>query len=152
MSFSFRLPCALLGHRISREPVWNNGFYFAACSRCGRDIVRIPGEKWHAPLHAHVVWSVSDPAAGADVRLHRRKDRPLQAWSVLPANSRISGTAAREIRQGRQVDSARREQRRSAIPDFMDDPQAPLDPTRRDDPTDARDGPRPLPARPIRVA
>jgi hypothetical protein len=152
MAFRLRLPCALFGHRIVREPVWNQGFYFATCGRCEQEVVRIPGENWHRPRHAHVIWSTSEPAAATRARLQRHKSAPLQPWTELPASTRISGSMTRDIRQGRQRTDSLTEQRRSAIPDFMDDPLSPLDPfaeTHSPEGADERRAPAP---RPIRAA
>ena len=151
MSFRLHLPCALFGHRPRREAVWNDGFYFAACNRCGADIIRIPGEKWHTPHHARVVWSAAAPTSARQAHLSRQRQGPLQAWSELPANSRISGPAARENRQGTQAETAALEQRRSAIPDLMADPDIPIDVSPRPDSASRLARPRPVAARPMRV-
>jgi hypothetical protein len=152
MRFRFHLPCALFGHRPRREAVWNDGFYFAACCRCEQDIIRIPGETWHKPRHARVVWSATAPPSARAPHLSRQRPGPLQAWSELPADSRISGPAAREIRHGVQTEPAVIAQRRSAIPDFMADPETPLDGFAGGDSSGRFSGPRPVPARPVRVA
>jgi hypothetical protein len=152
MPSSWGLPCALFGHRAQHEPVWNQGFYFATCCRCGEDIVRIPGERWHRPRRARVIWSATPPASVQQAALERRRWGPLQAWSELPASSRISGPAAREIRQGTQVRAAVREQTRSSIPDFMDDPGSPIEVTPKVAFVDPPASPGPHPARPIRAA
>ena len=142
------LLCALFGHRPAREPVFNDGFYFATCKRCWHDVVRVPDEKWHRPRNAHVVWSRTPPPTARQACLQRISQGPLQPWADLPAYTRISGSAAREIRQGTLMPSTQAEQRRSSIPDFMDDPEVPIEaaPARQ-----VPRGPRPVP-RPVRVA
>jgi hypothetical protein len=152
MPFRLHLPCALFGHRARHEAVWNHGFYFAACTRCERDIIRIPGEKWHVPRNARVVWSAAPPASAREAHLSRHRQGPLQPWTELPANSRISGPAARDIRHGAQAETAVVEQRRSAIPDFMADPETPIDVIPGRPMAERRAGPRPVPSRPVRVA
>ena len=149
MNFRLHLPCALFGHRAKREPVWNDGFYFASCSRCAHDIIRIPGEKWHRPHHARVVWSTTALPTARGARL-TRKHGPLQALSELPSNTRISGTVTRDIRQGAQAEGAVLAQRRSSIPDFMEDPQPAVEVMAHG--ASEAPGPRPVPARPMRVA
>lgn len=33
--------CSILGHsRPAEKPIWNDGYFFARCGRCGDDIVR----------------------------------------------------------------------------------------------------------------
>ena len=150
MASSLRLPCALFGHKARREPVWNDGFYFATCCRCGEDIVRIAGERWHRPRRARVVWSTTAPPSRRKAALERHRTGPLRALTELPADSRISGAAAREIRHGRQTRPAVAEQRRSSIPDFMDDPGSPLEVVPKV--ASVEPGSGELPARPIRVA
>ena len=146
------LLCRLFGHRQSGEPVWNRGFYFATCRRCAEDIVRIPGEKWHRPRNARVVWSKAPAPSIREARLQRSKGAALASWSELPAHTRISGTAERAIRQGRRMPSVLEEQRRSAIPDFMDDPDTPLGGKRTQSADPHATGPWPVPAQSIRVA
>ena len=143
--------CALFGHKARHEPVWNDGFYFATCCRCGEDVVRIPGERWHKPHRAHVVWSATAPSQ-RKAALVRRPGAPLRPWAELPASSRIALTATREIRHGRQARAAVAEQRRSSIPDFMDDADAPLDIRPQAATAETPAEPGALRARPIRVA
>lgn len=144
--------CALIGHRPDREPVFNDGFYFACCRGCGQDIVRTPWERWHRPRNARVVWSRTPPPSAREACLEKIRQGPLQPWSDLPAYTRISGTAAREIRKGMVAPTAAREARRSSIPDFMSDPEIALDPAAAKSQGEAVRGPRSLAARPIRVA
>lgn len=49
--------CTLGAHAAAGQPVWNNGFYFSHCARCGRDLVRGAHEGWRAvPRGFKVVW------------------------------------------------------------------------------------------------
>ena len=49
--------CSMGVHRPADQPVWNNGFYFSACARCGRDLVRGAHDRWRAvPKGFKVVW------------------------------------------------------------------------------------------------
>ena len=63
------LLCRLGRHRPHGIPRWNDGFYFARCGRCGRDLVRTAFEGWHEPRGFKVVWSVSPPADRPEVAL-----------------------------------------------------------------------------------
>jgi hypothetical protein len=39
------------------EPVWNNGYWFSSCRRCGCDLVRRGGGRWRVPPKGYqVVW------------------------------------------------------------------------------------------------
>ncbi|HEY1606826.1 MAG TPA: hypothetical protein VGF77_14640 [Allosphingosinicella sp.] len=43
--------------RTPDEPVWNNGYWFSSCKRCGCDLVRRGGGRWRtAPNGFKVVW------------------------------------------------------------------------------------------------
>ena len=49
--------CRIGGHRAAPRQVYNSGFYFSACARCGRDLVRAPRGEWQAPPAGHrVTW------------------------------------------------------------------------------------------------
>ena len=51
------LMCTLSGHRPAIRQVYNAGYYFSACARCGTDLVRASAEDWHAPPRGHrIVW------------------------------------------------------------------------------------------------
>jgi len=42
--------------------VWNNGFYFGSCGRCGCDLVRGAHDRWRAvPRGFKVVWRQRPP-------------------------------------------------------------------------------------------
>ena len=54
--------CKIGAHRSEAQPVWNNGFYFSACARCGCDLVRGIQERWRAvPKGFKVVWRQRPP-------------------------------------------------------------------------------------------
>ena len=43
--------------RTLDQPVWNNGYWFSSCERCGCDLVRRGGGRWRAPPKGYkVVW------------------------------------------------------------------------------------------------
>ncbi|HEX5183954.1 MAG TPA: hypothetical protein VFW19_12495 [Allosphingosinicella sp.] len=43
--------------RGAHAPVWNNGYWFSSCERCGCDLVRRGGGRWRAPPKGYkVVW------------------------------------------------------------------------------------------------
>ena len=50
------LLCALGGHEAGAGEVYNGGYYFARCRRCGRDMIRC-GAAWQMVPNGHrVVW------------------------------------------------------------------------------------------------
>ncbi|MFN3945843.1 MAG: hypothetical protein ACK4K7_13040 [Allosphingosinicella sp.] len=55
------LLCRLGFHRAAPEPVWNRGFFFSRCRRCGADLVRTPSGRWHVPKGRKVVWRPRAP-------------------------------------------------------------------------------------------
>ncbi|HEX4738639.1 MAG TPA: hypothetical protein VH331_13865 [Allosphingosinicella sp.] len=49
--------------RTSESPVWNNGYWFSTCERCGCDLIRRGGGRWRAPPKGlKVVWKPRDAA------------------------------------------------------------------------------------------
>ena len=56
-----RLLCHLGFHRPEPDPVWNRGFWFSRCERCGSDLVRTAAGKWHVPKGRKVVWKERSP-------------------------------------------------------------------------------------------
>lgn len=54
--------CGVGLHKAAERPVWNNGFYFGACARCGCDLVRGAQGRWRAvPRGFRVVWRQRPP-------------------------------------------------------------------------------------------
>lgn len=53
--------CSLGLHRAAPDEVWNKGWYFSRCERCGSDLVRTPSGKWHVPKGRKVVWRSRTP-------------------------------------------------------------------------------------------
>lgn len=57
--------CAITGHEADRREVYNSGFHFSRCRRCGRDMIRAGGEwrmvpgghrvAWKAGCHSHSI-------------------------------------------------------------------------------------------------
>jgi hypothetical protein len=50
------LLCRLGFHRPLPDEVWNRGFFFSRCGRCGSDLVRTAAGKWHVPEGRRIVW------------------------------------------------------------------------------------------------
>jgi hypothetical protein len=102
--------CTLFGHRVIAEPVWNSGFYFARCARCGADIVKIPGERWHRPRNARVTWQREAPIS--------QKSAILANLPEEPGNHHEPPVQKAKNRQAT-PDHRRISKKASAIPDFM---------------------------------
>src|SRR5438270_14090134 len=50
------LLCAIGGHEAAAGEVYNGGYWFSACRRCGRDMIRT-GASWEIVPRGHrVVW------------------------------------------------------------------------------------------------
>lgn len=57
-----KLFCYLRVHQAAPEPVWNGGYYFSRCLRCGRALVRRPQQRWRdVPPGFRVVWKARPP-------------------------------------------------------------------------------------------
>lgn len=50
------LLCRLDFHRAEPGEVWNRGYFFSRCSRCGADLVRTASGRWHVPKGRKIVW------------------------------------------------------------------------------------------------
>jgi hypothetical protein len=87
------LLCALGGHEAGSGEVYNGGYYFARCRRCGLDMIR-SGAAWRMVPEGHrVVWrsgrhrhSVEPSFAGVLPVLHRQANlpavrTPFASWS-----------------------------------------------------------------------
>ncbi|HEX6374767.1 MAG TPA: hypothetical protein VFZ91_03500 [Allosphingosinicella sp.] len=77
------LLCAMGGHEAGGGEVYNGGYYFARCRRCGRDMIRC-GAAWQMVPSGHrVVWrsgrhqhSLEPDFAGVLPVLHRDANLP----------------------------------------------------------------------------
>lgn len=50
------IKCALQGHAAGDDCVWNEGYFFSDCARCGRGLVRTSGN-WRAIRRGYrIVW------------------------------------------------------------------------------------------------
>jgi hypothetical protein len=87
------LLCALGGHEAAPGEVYNGGYYFSRCRRCGDDMIR-SGAAWRMVPKGHrVVWaggcrrhSLEPDLAGALPVLHREANlpavpTPFASWS-----------------------------------------------------------------------
>jgi hypothetical protein len=52
------LRCAIVRrHRPAPRQIYNSGYYFSACARCGEDLVRAARGDWQRAPHGHrIVW------------------------------------------------------------------------------------------------
>jgi MraZ protein len=87
------LLCALGGHEAGNGEVYNGGYYFAHCRRCGRDMIKSGGDWQMVPSGHRVVWrkgrhehSVQPSFAGVMPVLHREANLPavrppFASWS-----------------------------------------------------------------------
>jgi hypothetical protein len=58
--------CSIAMHKALPSNVWNNGYFFSRCYRCGRDMIRPPSGGWkRIPRGMAVVWK---PIADNDIR------------------------------------------------------------------------------------
>jgi hypothetical protein len=58
--------CSIAMHKALPSNVWNNGYFFSRCHRCGRDMIRPPNGSWkRLPRGMAVVWK---PITDNDIR------------------------------------------------------------------------------------
>ncbi|HWT14064.1 MAG TPA: hypothetical protein VN231_15020 [Allosphingosinicella sp.] len=51
------LGCTIAGHKAAADAVYNSGYYFSACRRCGRSLVRSAAGAWGPVPPGHrVIW------------------------------------------------------------------------------------------------
>lgn len=48
--------CHLTGHQPGEDVIWNEGYFFTSCTRCGRDMMRADGPWRTVPRKYRVVW------------------------------------------------------------------------------------------------
>ena len=49
--------CTCFGHKAGDIEVYNSGYWFSACARCGEALLRAPREDWRiAPRGHRIVW------------------------------------------------------------------------------------------------
>jgi hypothetical protein len=105
--------CALGGHEAADKEVYNSGYYFGACRRCGADMIR-SGPSWNEVPSGHkVVWKGGChnhslepdygpvlPTVHRDANLPAVKS-PFSAWGrqlvqvAIPGLARTNGGSAR---------------------------------------------------------
>lgn len=57
------LLCRFGFHRAAGAPIWNAGYLFSPCRRCGAELVRPAGGRWQLPRGHRVVWKSKAEAA-----------------------------------------------------------------------------------------
>jgi hypothetical protein len=102
------LLCALGGHEADRSEVYNSGFYFSACRRCGQDMMRT-GATWQMVPRGHrIVWKTggrhrhsieADYAVYAPV-VHREANLPAVKPSYVSWNRQLVRSAGAGIGGG----------------------------------------------------
>jgi hypothetical protein len=53
--------CRFGRHRPAAGEVWNRGYFFSRCERCGTDLVRTAAGRWHVPKGRRIVWKPRKP-------------------------------------------------------------------------------------------
>lgn len=87
--------CLSGNHWLPADPILNQGFAFARCTRCGRDLLRAAGT-WRAPPKGfRIVWKDTGPEDAADpAQLAFELAPPVRAL-VAPLPSLRRGPRAR---------------------------------------------------------
>ena len=94
------LLCQWGKHTPERLPIWNEGYYFSRCRRCGSDIVRPLDGGWQVPSGYRVVWRTDRPADEPTPLLRPEAVAPLATPPIEEvAEDRVidEDVAAREI-------------------------------------------------------
>ena len=92
--------CKMGAHSAGERPVWNNGFYFSSCARCGCDLVRGAHDGWRAvPKGFKVVWRprpAGYPDWSAATQTEQAPLRPISRPTAINANQ--SGLSSMLVR------------------------------------------------------
>jgi hypothetical protein len=118
------LRCRLGWHAPLKGALWNQGYYFSRCGRCGVDLVRTTYSGWEAPRGQRVVWGARPETGQSDARPNLPAPPTATSTRPAPKPARASTRAP------------------SVIPDFMDDPAEPPPPKRADEPVRSPGGGR----------
>ncbi|HZG45772.1 MAG TPA: hypothetical protein VEZ41_05835 [Allosphingosinicella sp.] len=117
--------CRLGWHAPRKGALWNQGYYFTRCTRCGADLVRTTFSGWEAPRGQRVVWRSRAELDQPDQRPNlsaRATPSPRRTSLISPAaapSRAIDRPPPPPPRRPAGVSAA------SAIPDFMDEPERP---------------------------
>jgi hypothetical protein len=113
------LLCALGGHEADRSEVYNSGFYFSACRRCGQDMMR-SGATWQMVPRGHrIVWKVGNRhrhsieanyAVYAPI-VHRDSNLPAVKPSYVSWNRQLVEIAGAGIGSGKAPSPSSQEER-----------------------------------------
>lgn len=87
------LLCQLGRHRPGTRARWNDGYYFARCTRCHRDLVRTAFEGWHVPRGYRVVWQAKPPQGAGPAGMLRERRALAQAPETVAADIAAVGAA-----------------------------------------------------------
>lgn len=119
------LLCRLGAHRPGNAPVWNHGFYFARCRRCGTDLVRTTYSGWRAPRGYRVSWQTTPPESvvAAEADALAASEARIVEEVVRRLRSEAAPEARRDARRAEAPEARRRAPPPSSIPDFMDEPR-----------------------------
>ncbi|HEX2763249.1 MAG TPA: hypothetical protein VHM92_05315 [Allosphingosinicella sp.] len=119
------LLCALGGHEAAPGEVYNGGYYFARCRRCGEDMIR-SGAAWRMVPEGHrVVWrggcrrhSLEPDLSGALPVLHRDANLPA-VRTPFASWSRDIVLGRRRKRRGQNATAAIVEREEPQYPAFL---------------------------------
>jgi hypothetical protein len=106
LEYAVSVLCNLGLHRAKPMPVWNDGYYFSTCDRCGSSLVRAQFESWHVPRGKRVVWSPTPPPGQRKAELLPASDasEPVTAPTVMVAHNVVESPSHRdELNSGKAV-------------------------------------------------
>jgi len=102
-----KLGCTIKGHRAGPAAVYNSGYYFSDCARCGRPLIRTARSGWQPiPAGHRLVWkegrhshSLEADYAGVLPVVHDRPQlpalrSPFTSWSRALVRLRTSAASA----------------------------------------------------------
>lgn len=126
------LLCELGWHKTDALALWNDGYYFSKCARCGRDLVRTAFGRWTVPRGFRVVWAAQPPQGTPPVHLapERRADDTLPGMFEFPivTTAAIDARAPTVFADAPTADAEAR---------HLNEPVADAEPRKRTDPREA---------------
>jgi hypothetical protein len=105
-----KLICTIRGHRAAAGEIYNGGYHFSRCERCGEDMIR-SGRSWKTVPQGHRVvwksgpaWHSLEPDLSAHLPVLRREgqvDRSPSARLRRPGGTlALAGPGAAELGDG----------------------------------------------------
>lgn len=110
------LLCRAGRHDPMAGGVWNGGYCFTACARCGRDMVRSVFGEWHVPRDFRIVWRMPGQSTPDIDAIMQARDGSSAGEAIGP----VEPSPAVAVRPARPILRTARERSPFDFADFDD--------------------------------